>query len=326
MIGDRDGRVLARGRETIRLEAESVAALGDRLDERFVTAVRRILSAPGRVVVTGIGKSGLVARKIASTLASTGTPALFLHPVEGIHGDMGVLLRGDLLLVVSRSGESQELSALMPAVKRLDIPVIALTGGLRSTLARHAEVVLDVSVAEEACPHDLSPTSSSTAALAMGDALAMALLEERDFGAEDFALLHPGGALGRRLLWRVEDVMVKDEAEVPAVGPRSTLGEAMREIAHKRGTVPVVDEARRVIGVLTAGDLTRYAEGRPDFLTDPVERAMNREPKVIGADALAAEAVRELETHGIMALPVVDGRGALRGIVHLHDLLRAGMA
>ncbi len=319
-------RVLERGRRTLRIEAQGIAALEERLGASFVEAVRRILDAAGRVVVTGIGKSGLVARKLASTLSSTGTPALFLHPVEGVHGDVGVLLRGDLLIVISRSGESQELSALMPAVKRLGIPVIALTGRPDSTLGRHADQVLDVSVPEEACPHDLTPTSSSTAALAMGDAMAMALLDIRGFDAEDFARLHPGGALGRRLLWRVDDVMVKNPNEMPAVAPDASLREAMREIAHRRGTVPVVDDGGRVIGVLTAGDLTRFADHRPDFLQRPVREAMNPDPKVIEAGALAAEAVHAMEAHGIMALPVVDGDRRLRGLVHLHDLLRAGVA
>lgn len=323
---ERRQRILSRARRTLQLEAEGVAGLQDRLDDAFVEAVERILGATGRVVVTGIGKSGLVARKIASTLASTGTPALFLHPVEGVHGDVGVLLRGDLLIVVSRSGESAELTALMPAVKRLGIPVIALTGRSGSTLGRHADLVLDVGVAEEACPHDLSPTSSSTAAMAMGDALAMALLELREFGPKDFARLHPGGVLGRRLLWRVEDVMVKDPEEVPALMPDATLADAMWQVAHRRGTVPVVDKDRRVIGVLTAGDLTRYASENPDFLSRPVKVAMNPVPKLVGIDGLAAEAVRDMETHGIMAMPVVDTEGRLQGMVHLHDLLRAGVA
>ena len=317
--------VLGVAREVLRIEAESVSALRERLDERFVEAVRRILEVEGRVAVSGVGKSGLVARKIASTLASTGTPAFFLHPVEGAHGDVGVLVRGDLLIVVSRSGESRELADLMPPVKRLEVPIIAFTGRPDSTLGRHADVVLDVSVREEACPHDLAPTSSSTAALAMGDALAMALLRLRGFRAEDFARLHPAGALGRRLLWRVEDVMLKDGGEVPELPPTATLREAMHEIAHRRGTVPIVDEGRRVVGVVTAGDLTRFAEGRPDFLDRTAAEAMNPEPHVITAQALAAEALHRMEAHGVMALPVVDAAGALRGIVHLHDLLRAGV-
>jgi arabinose-5-phosphate isomerase len=320
-----DGDLLAVAREVFRIESESIAVLADRLDGSFAETVRRIVATTGRVVVSGIGKSGLVARKIASTMSSTGTPALFMHPVEGAHGDVGVLIRGDLLILVSRSGESQELDTLMPAVRRLEIPVVALTGEPRSTLARKANLVLDVSVREEACPHDLSPTSSSSAAMAMGDALAMALLQLRGFDAEDFALLHPGGALGRRLLLRVEDVMVTEEDELPAVSSQATLAEAMREIAHKRGTVPVVSDDRVVIGVITAGDLTRFAAVHSDYLERPVEEAMNRDPKTLETGSQATDALEMMEAHGVMAVPVVDRDGRLRGIVHLHDLLRGGV-
>lgn len=317
--------ILSRAREVLRIEAESVGALADRLDDAFAAAARCLLEASGRVVVSGIGKSGLVARKIASTLASTGTPALFLHPAEGIHGDVGVLVRGDVLVAVSKSGESEELSALLPAVKRLGVPVIALVGEPDSTLARHADHVLDASVRVEACPHDLAPTSSSTAAMALGDALAMVLLELRGFGPEDFARLHPGGTLGRRLLWTVEDVMLRGP-EVPSLPPDAELRRAMHEIAHCRGTVPIVDAHGRVVGVLTAGDLTRFAEDCPDFLVRPASEAMNRSPKTTTPEALAAGAVATMRECGIMALPVVDGEdGRLLGIVHLHDLLRAGV-
>ena len=316
--------LLVRAREVVRVEAESVAALADRLDDGFLEAVRLVMSASGRVVVTGVGKSGLIARKIASTLASTGTPALFLHPVEGAHGDVGVLLRGDVLVVVSRSGTSQELIALLPSVRRLDIPIVAITGQPESPLARGAASVLDASVAEEACPHDLTPTSSSTAALVLGDALAMALLQSQGFDAEDFARLHPAGALARRLLWRVEDVMLSD-TDVPTLGPDAPLAEAMHLIAHRRGTVPVLDADDRVIGVMTAGDLTRFAEGRPDFLARPVSEALNPDPKVVEPDALALEALGRMEEHGVMAMPVIDEDRRLRGIVHLHDVLRAGV-
>ena len=321
-----DEGILRRGRQVLEVEGRAVLELVDRLDESFVAAVRRILGAEGRVVVSGIGKSGVVARKVASTLASTGTPALFLHPAEGVHGDLGLLVRGDLLIAVSKSGETDELAELMPAVKRLEIPVVAITGADGSTLARHADVVLRASVSEEACPMDLAPTASSTAALAMGDALAMAVLAERGFGAEDFARLHPGGSLGRKLLWRVEDVMVDDPAEVPGLGSDAPLSEAMRQIAHLRGTVPVLDGDGRVEGVVTAGDLTRYAEGQPDFLERPTREAMTTDPELVRPDELAVQAVHVMEEKGIMAMPVVDDDGALRGIVHLHDLLRAGVA
>lgn len=319
-------KMIARAAEVLWVESRGIEGVVGRLDGQFVTAVEHILATPGRIVVSGIGKSGLVARKIASTLASTGTPALFLHPAEGAHGDVGMLVRGDLLLAVSKSGESAELADLMPVVKRLEIPVIVLTGEPRSTLARHADVVLDAGVELEACPHDLAPTASTTAALALGDALAIVLLEQRGFGVEDFARLHPGGNLGRRLLWRVEDVMVSDGDELAVIGPEATLAEGMGQIAHRRGTVAVVDGARHVIGVLTAGDLTRFAHAHPDFLDRPVADAMNSAPRLIEATALAAEAVHEMESNGVMALPVVNGDSELVGIVHLHDLLRQGVA
>jgi len=321
-----DEEILRRGREVLGTEAEGIRAVAGRLGEGFVEAVRRMEACRGRVVVTGVGKSGVVARKVASTLASTGTPALFLHPVEGAHGDLGMLVRGDLLVAISRSGESEEIARLLPAVARLGIPVLALTGAPGSTLARHAEVVLDAGVPEEACPLDLAPTASSTAAMALGDALAMALLAVRGFGAEDFAHLHPAGSLGRRLLWRIRDVMLTDPEQVPSLPPEATLELAMREIAHRRGTVPVLDGAGTVVGVITAGDLTRYAESHPDFLGRPVAEAMTGDARLIGPDSLAAEAVRVMEEHGIMALPVVDPERRLLGIVHLHDLLRAGVA
>lgn len=320
-----DGGPLARGREVLEVEGRAVLGLTDRLGASFVEAVRRVLETRGRVVVSGMGKSGVVARKIASTLASTGTPAVFLHPAEGAHGDLGLVVRGDVLVAVSKSGETEELVALMPALERLDVPVVAILGAVASTLGRHADVVLDASVSEEACPMDLAPTASSTAALAMGDALAMAVLSERGFGPDDFAKLHPGGRLGRRLLWEVRDVMLEDPSEVPGVDPDTPLAETMRQIAHLRGTVPVVDGGR-VVGVVTAGDLTRFAEERDDFLERPTGEAMTADPAVIGPDALAAEAVRVMEEKGIMAMPVTDEDGGLLGIVHLHDLLRAGLA
>lgn len=320
-----EATVLERGRQVLEVEGRAVLDLADRLDTSFVEAVRRVLEVEGRVIVSGIGKSGVVARKIASTLASTGTPALFLHPAEGAHGDLGLLMRGDLLIAVSKSGETEELADLMPAVKRLEIPVVVLTGSHDSTLGRHADVLLDAAVSEEACPMDLAPTASSTAALAMGDALAMAVLDERGFGPDDFARLHPSGSLGRKLLWRVEDVMLHDPSEVPGVGPDTPLAEAMRQIAHLRGTVPVVDGDDRVVGVVTAGDLTRYAEDHRDFLERPTREAMTSSPELASPDGLAVEAVHVMESKGIMALPVVDDDERLVGIVHLHDLLRAGV-
>lgn len=321
-----DERIIARAREVLRIESASVAALEDRIGSQFLAATRLIFGLDGRLVVTGIGKSGVVARKLASTFSSTGTPALFLHPAEGMHGDIGVLVRGDALLAISKSGESPELGELYPAVKRLGLPIIAMTAGPRSRLAREADLVLDVGVQVEACPHDLAPTASSTAAMALGDALAMALVELRQFSAEDFARLHPGGELGRRLTWRVRDVMLTDADVVPRLGPEDGLGKATHEIAHKRGTVPVVDDVGRLVGVITAGDLTRFAADHPDFMERRVREAMNPDPYTVLEDGMAADALSDLRRHGIMALPVVDPDGGLRGIVHLHDLLRAGFA
>lgn len=321
-----ESRIIERGREVLRIESESVASLAERLGVAFAEAVRVIEAISGRVVVTGIGKSGIVARKLASTFSSTGTPAIFLHPVEAAHGDVGMLVGGDLVLAISKSGESSEMESLLPVIERLGVPVICLTAEPNSTLARRADLVLDVSVQVEACPHDLAPTASSTAALAMGDALAMAVSEVRGFGPEDFARLHPGGELGRRLTWTVRDVMITDQQRVPCLTLEADLGAAMHEIAHRQGTVPVLDSDSCVVGVITAGDLTRYADQHPEFLAHSVERAMNRAPKTIGPGEMAAEALVQMREHGIMAMPVVDGENRLIGMVHLHDLLRARLA
>jgi arabinose-5-phosphate isomerase len=310
------------GRRVLRLEGDAVLGLEGRIGDEFARAVEMLAALKGRAIVTGLGKSGIVARKIAGTLTSTGTPALFLHPVEGVHGDLGLVLREDLLIVISKSGESDELHDLLRVVKRLGVPVICLVGKVRSALAAASDVVLDVGVEEEACPHDLAPTASTTAALAMGDALAVATLTLKGFTADDFAMLHPGGALGRQLL-RVADVMVTDPDSVPSLPPDATLREAMLEIAHKRGTVTVVDEAKRIVGVITAGDLTRFVDSNEEFFHRHVREAMNEDPKTVTEDTLAAEAVFLMEKYGIMALPVRDGDRRLTGIVHLHDLMRA---
>jgi arabinose-5-phosphate isomerase len=320
--GSRDNsELIEAARRVIRLEGEAVMGLEERIGDGFARAVDLLARLKGRAIVTGVGKSGIIARKIAATLTSTGTPAFFLHPVEGVHGDLGMVLREDLLILLSKSGESDELRELLRVVKRLGVPIIALTGNLDSALAEQSDVVLDVRVDEEACPHDLAPTSSTTAALAMGDALAVAVLLAKGFDADDFARLHPGGALGRSLV-RVSDVMVSDPEKVPALSRDATLREAMLEIAHKRGTVPIVDGERRIIGIITAGDLTRFIDSKEEFFHRQVHEAMNPYPKTVTADMLAIEAVYLMERHGIMALPV-EGDGRLAGIVHLHDLMRA---
>jgi arabinose-5-phosphate isomerase len=315
---------LARARETLRVEAQAIAALETRIGPSFVDAVDRLYACRGRVIVTGIGKSGLVGRKIAATLTSTGTPSVFLHPAEGVHGDAGMAMRGDVVLALSKSGETPELIELLGLFKRFDLPIMAMVGRNDSTLGRNADVVLDVSVAQEACPHDLTPTASTTAMAALGDALAMALLTRRAFQPEEFALFHPGGALGKRLLLKVGDVMVTGQ-DCPEVHVDATMREAVLEMAQKRGTVPIVDDDRRVVGVVTNGDLMRLMRKTDHVFPIPVRDVMTTSPKVTRPDALAAAAINQMENHGIVALPVVDDRQGLVGIVHLHDCLRAGV-
>ncbi|NNC31531.1 KpsF/GutQ family sugar-phosphate isomerase [Longimicrobium terrae] len=313
---------LERARGVIRTEAQAVSALESRIGDDFAGAMEAILSATGRVIVSGVGKSGIIGRKIAAMLTSTGTPASFLHPVEALHGDLGIVGAGDVAILLSKSGESEELRGLMEFLTRLNVRTIALTGRPESGLARYAEFVLDCSVAEEACPHDLTPTSSTTAALVMGDALAVALLLRRGFGRDDFARVHPGGALGRRLLLRVQDVMAT--GDLPVLAADATMRQAIVPLAERRGTVAVVDAEGRLEGVLTSGDLTRLMEREEHFFSIAVSQVMTRTPRTAEPDQLAAAAVGVMERFGVMALPVVDGDGRLRGMVHLHDLMRAG--
>ena len=315
-----DGALVELGRRVLRLEAGAVSAVAERLDERFDRAVRLLAAARGRVIVSGLGKSGLVARKIAATLTSTGTPASYLHPIDSLHGDLGIVARTDVAIVLSKSGDSQDLFGLVGSLQRLGVPIIAVTGAPDSPLARVATVVLDGSVAEEACPHDLAPTASTTAALALGDALAVALLELKGFGRDDFAVLHPGGSLGRRLLLRVRDVMQPPGRILP---PSATMREAVVSLARDRG-LALVGSDGQLTGVLTTGDLTRMAERDPDFLGRSVSQVMTRVPKTAAPDDLAAAAVGSMERHGVIVLPVVSEEGAIEGVVHLHDLMRAG--
>lgn len=304
------------------MEAAAVAALEDRLDGRFEAAVEAVLHASGRVLVSGVGKSGIIGRKLTATLTSTGTPASFLHPTEALHGDLGIVRSGDVAILLSKSGESDELRGLLEYFGRVGVRTIALTGRTDSTLGRHAEVVLDCAVAEEACPHDLAPTCSTTATLAMGDALAVALLLARGFGREDFARVHPGGALGRRLLLRVGDVMVTQM--LPLLPPAATMRECVVLLAERRGTVAVVDGAGLLLGVVTSGDLTRLMEREEHFFAIPVSHVMTTDPRTADADHLAAAAVGVMERSGVMALPVVDADHRVVGMLHLHDALRAG--
>jgi arabinose-5-phosphate isomerase len=308
------------GRRVLRLEGAAVTAVADRLDERFDRAVQLLAAAGGRVIVSGVGKSGLVARKLAATLTSTGTPASYLHPIDSLHGDLGIVGRSDVAVVLSKSGDSQDLFGLVGSLQRLSVPIIAITGALDSPLARVATVVLDGSVAEEACPHDLAPTASTTVALALGDALAVALLERKGFRPEDFATLHPGGALGRRLLLQVRDVMLAPGRILP---PDATMREAVVSLARDRG-LALIGTGGRLSGVLTTGDLTRLAERDPDFLDRPVSQVMTRSPRTTAPDDLAAAAVGTMERNGVIALPVISDGGTIEGVVHLHDLMRAG--
>jgi arabinose-5-phosphate isomerase len=313
-------RVVATGRRVLALEAQAVSAAATALDTRFARAVELLRASTGRVIVTGVGKSGLIARKIAATLTSTGTPATWLHPVDSLHGDLGLVGPRDVAIVLSKSGETDELVGLLGAFQRLRVPIIALTGSADSALTRAAAVVVDAAVAEEACPHDLAPTSSTTVALALGDALAVALLEQKGFAAEDFARLHPGGRLGRRLLLRVRDVMLPPGGLLP---PNATMRDAVVALAHQRG-LAMVGEEGVLRGVLTAGDLSRIAERDGDFLALCLGAVMTRTPRTCGADDLAAATVGLMERHGIMAVPVVEDGNRVVGVVHLHDLMRAG--
>ncbi|MDZ7261835.1 MAG: KpsF/GutQ family sugar-phosphate isomerase, partial [candidate division KSB1 bacterium] len=272
---------IEKGKEVIRIEAQAVAALEDRIGEAFQKAVDVIYGCKGRVIVSGIGKSGIIAKKIAATLTSTGTAAIFLHPAEGIHGDLGLVLKDDVVICISKSGNTDELSRLIPVFKRIGVPIITLTGNLKSSLAAKSDVVLDVSVKEEACPYDLAPTASTTAALAMGDALAVALLEKRKFSAEDFAFFHPGGSLGRKLLLKVDDVMFTGD-KIPRVREQTPLKEAIMEMTSKRfGCTCVVNEAGRLVGIITDGDLRRLLEKRSDIWAIKAEEVMSRTPKTV---------------------------------------------
>lgn len=316
--------LLEEARRVLRAEAGAVTGLADRIDDRFAEAIELLWGVRGRVIVTGVGKSGIIARKLAATLTSTGTPATYLHPVDGLHGDLGMVSREDVGVLISKSGSTSELTRLMEYMLRLGLPTIALTGEPESPLGRICSVALDCRVSEEACPMDLAPTSSTTAALAMGDALAMVLLQRKGFRPEDFAQFHPGGSLGRRLTLRVADLMIGED--YPEVTEAALIRECIVPLAHMRGTVPIVDPDRRVVGVVTAGDLTRLMERRENFLDLPVREVMTRDPKTTHPDTLAGVVVREMESHGIMALPVVDRTGELKGMVHLHDVLRADVA
>lgn len=316
-------QALTTARETLAIEIQSLQVLAQRLDERFAQVAQAMLTTPGRVVVMGMGKSGHIGRKIAATLASTGTPAFFVHPGEASHGDLGMVTDKDMVLAISNSGESHELTSLLPALKRQGVRIAAMTGGPTSSLAKHADWVLDTSVEREACPLNLAPTASTTVQLALGDALAAALLDARGFKAEDFALSHPGGALGRKLLTHVRDVMRSGD-EVPRVLAQDGFDRLMREMSAKNmGASAVVDGDNHIVGIFTDGDLRRRIEDGADLRNAKAADLMHANPRTIAADALAADAAQLMERHGITSVLVVDGSAQLVGMVHIRDLMVA---
>ncbi|MFN7862014.1 MAG: SIS domain-containing protein [Curvibacter sp.] len=316
-------RAIELALETLAIEAAAVQGLRKRIDERFARAVELILRVPGRVVVMGMGKSGHIGRKVAATLASTGTPAMFVHPAEASHGDLGMITASDLLLAISNSGESEELIAILPVLKRKGVPLIAMTGNPRSTLGLHADLVLNAAVDKEACPLNLAPTASTTAQLALGDALAVALLDARGFRAEDFARSHPGGALGRKLLTHVSDVMRSGDA-VPSVSPDAGFSAMMREMSVKGlGATAIVDAERRVLGIFTDGDLRRLLEKGVDMRQGQAHEFMHAHPVTVSQDALAVEAAELMEARRITSVLVVDSEGRLCGALNSNDLMRA---
>ena len=316
---------LALAREVLHIEADAIVSMAQRLGDAFLAAIDLVLACPGRVIVTGIGKSGHIGRKIAATLASTGTPSFFMHPAEAAHGDLGMVTTRDVILALSNSGESDEIIALLPALKRKGIAIIAMTGRPQSTLAQEADVHLDVAVDKEACTLGLAPTTSTTAALAMGDALAVTLLDARDFKPEDFALSHPGGSLGRRLLVHISDVMHSGDA-LPVVRSGASLKDALLEMTRKGlGMTAVLDKDGRLAGIFTDGDLRRTLDHSLDLAGLTIDDVMGRQPRTIAANLLAAEAAKEMELRKINGLLVVDEHGRLIGALNMHDLLKAGV-
>lgn len=305
-------------------ELEAIKILKSHVNESFEKAVELILSCPGRVIITGLGKSGAIGRKLAATLASTGTASYFLHASEGIHGDLGIVHKDDVIICLSKSGNTEELNYLLPVLRKLSVPIISITSNPESVLAKHSQVVLNIGVKEEACPHDLAPTSSTTAMTVLGDALAIALLEKRGFTREDFAFLHPAGSLGKRLLLRVDDIMEKG-AQIPMVPEDAKMKVAVLEMAAKRGICMVVDNDKHILGVMTTGDLNRLVERTEHFFDIPVTSVMNRSPKIITSNTLAYTAYKKMEEYRIIAMPVIDEQKKLCGVIHLHDIMRAGI-
>ncbi len=317
--------VIAKGKEVVRIEAEAVTELQSRIDTSFAKAVELILNCAGRVIVTGVGKSGAIARKIVATMNSTGTPAVFLHPGDAVHGDLGIVRKDDVVVCISKSGDTPELRSLLPMFKRLGVPIVSLVGKLQSPLAKESTVVLDASVREEACPHDLAPTASTTVTLVLGDALAIALLDRRKFSKDDFALFHPGGTLGKRLLLKIDEMMVTGD-QIPRVSADVPLRDAIVEMTTKRlGCTCVVGKDGKLEGIITDGDLRRLLQKTNDIKTVTARLAMTQHPKVLRQGTLAVVALQEMESYNITQVIVVDEEHRPVGVVHLHDLVKAGL-
>ncbi len=318
-------QIIDIGREVIRIEAESVNGLINKLGDGFAKAVQLIMSCEGRVVLTGVGKSGLIARKIVATMNSTGTPAIYLHPTDALHGDLGMVRHEDVVILLSKSGATEELLMLIPMLKRLEVSLIGMLGNSDSKMARQMDIILDVSVSEEACPYDLAPTASTTATLAMGDALSVALLKLRGFTEEDFAMLHPGGSLGKRLSLKISEIMYTGDS-IPVVHESTSFKDSILEITSKRlGVTCVVDDAGKLLGVITDGDLRRLLERTTDLGVLTAREMMTQNPKRIKPDQLASYALQKMESFKITCLPVIDNDEKPVGIVHLHDLVNLGL-
>ncbi len=317
--------IIEKGKEVIRIEAESVANLIERVGKDFADAVEVIYKSKGRVILTGMGKSGLIARKIVATMNSTGTAAIYLHPTDALHGDLGMVRKEDVVIIISKSGTTDELARLFPMFKRLGVKIIAMSGNKDSDLAVESDIFLNISVKEEACPHDLAPTSSTTATLAMGDALAVALLEKRNFTVEDFAFLHPGGSLGKRLSLKIKEIMISGDG-VPIVKENAELKDVIFEMTSKRlGTTSVVDAEGKLKGVITDGDLRRLLERTMDINGLTAKEVMSENPKVLQAEYLASFALQQMENYNITTLIIIDEKNNPAGIVHLHDLIKLGL-
>ncbi|TYB33325.1 MAG: KpsF/GutQ family sugar-phosphate isomerase [Flexistipes sinusarabici] len=311
--------------KTLRIEADAIYRLADRINDDFERAVEILMSCKSRVVVTGMGKSGIIGKKIAATLSSTGTPSLFLHPAEGVHGDLGMLMKGDVVIAISNSGETEEIVSILPIIKRFNVPIVSLVGRMDSTLARRSTCAIDASVEKEACPLNLAPTASTTVALAMGDALAVALLERRGFKEEDFAVFHPSGSLGKKLLLKVEDLYHTGD-EVPVINENELLSKAVIEMSSKGfGCTSVVDNEGKLVGIITDGDLRRSLEKYQNIFDKPVYELATKNPKTISPDALAARALQIMEEFSITTILTVDDNQSPTGIIHLHDILSAGI-